>query len=82
MDGLSGQAVPYHHRLTLIGNGQRKRLTVGGLERQLTDGLHHIVVNLLSIVLHPSGLRIILLMRYVGTIYQMALLVPEHCLSG
>ena len=82
-DRLAREPVPHHDGLALVSDGER----VGGVGvrpsfHQLTDGLHRVAVDFLGIVLYPSYLRIVLVVRHVLAVDEAALLVEQHRLRG
>ena len=83
IDRLASQLVPGNDGLSLIGDSEG---IVVGIEiaafEQLTDGLDGVGINLLGIMFHPSGLRIILLVSHRGAREQLALLIEEKRLGS
>ena len=83
IDWLTRQLVPSYDGLSLVGDGEG---IVVGIEitafEQPTDGLDGVGINLLGIMFHPSGLRIILLVSHRGAREQLALLVKEKRLGS
>ena len=83
IDGLACLLVPSDDGLTLVGDGEG---IVVGIEitafEQLSDGLDCVGINLLSIMFHPSGFRIILLMSHRRACEQLALLVEKQRLGS
>ena len=49
---------------------------------ELSDGLYHVLIDFLSVVLHPSGLGVVLLVVNVGASQHVALFVEQQCLGG
>ena len=47
------------------------------LSEQDADGLYHIVIDLLGVMLHPAGLGVVLLVVDIGTVNHVALLVKQ-----
>ena len=84
-------AVPDDSRLALIGYGEG--VTHGDrsgesfsegltgpvpVSHKLPDGLYHVLIDLLGVVLHPACLRIVLLVVYVGASHNSALLIEQQ----
>ena len=82
-DRLARVAVPHHDRFALVGDGNGASLSPSLFlsERQLLDGGYHVLIDFLGIVLHPSGLRIVLLVVNIAAPQHPALLVEEHGLG-
>ena len=83
INGLARETVPDDYGLALVGNGQRiLHIVATAGFHHFANGLHHVPVDFLRVMLHPARLRIILLMRYVLAADELALFVEQHSLRG
>lgn len=57
---LAAKAVPEQHRLALVGNADCQGLALRRDSQSIADGMQDGLPYLFGIVLHPTGLRIVL----------------------